>query len=381
MESLPGLDVRPIDINIIGLRNDDAVQLTLTDKERSPLRENSDRVIGVLDNIPGTIEVTSSVDKPRRQIVVAPDREKLSFHGVNLLRAGQTLRTAFNGNNDLSFDEFGTSRPIRVILDERSRISIRDIGHLTVLNSMGLVVPFMEFSTIADSIAPAGLERTNRIPSITIKSQVIGRPAGTVSRDLMSKLEVTPLNGSPGLIWGGSTKRTQEGLSTMTMALAISMILVYLILVALYDSFFYPFVVLFSIPMAIIGALIALAMSMQTLSIFSIMGLIMLLGLVGKNAILVVDFTNKLKGEGMDTETALLESIKLRFRPILMTNLTMIIGLLPIALASGVGSEWKNGLAWVLIGGLSSSMLLTLVVVPVVFHLLDRIRSQYLRAT
>jgi HAE1 family hydrophobic/amphiphilic exporter-1 len=111
------------------------------------------------------------------------------------------------------------------------------------------------------------------------------------------------------------------------------------------------------------------------------MGLIMLLGLVGKNAILVVDFTKKLKGEGMDTETALLESIKLRFRPILMTNLTMIIGLLPIALASGAGSEWKNGLAWVLIGGLSSSMLLTLVVVPVVFHLLDRIRSQYIRAT
>lgn len=381
MESLPGLDVRPIDINIIGLRNDDAVQLTLTDKERSTLRENSDLVIDVLDSIPGTIEVTTSVDKPRRQIVVAPDREKLSFYGVNLLQAGQTLRTAFNGNTDLSFDEFGASLPIRVILDEKSRISTRDIGHLTVLNSRGFVVPFMEFSTIADSIAPAGLERTNRIPSITIKSQVIGRPGGTVSRDLMGKLEVTTLEGSPGLIWGGSTKRTQEGLSTMTVALAISMILVYLILVALYDSFFYPFVVLFSIPMAIIGALIALAMSMQTLSIFSIMGLIMLLGLVGKNAILVVDFTKKLKGEGMDTETALLESIKLRFRPILMTNLTMIIGLLPIALASGAGSEWKNGLAWVLIGGLSSSMLLTLVVVPVVFHLLDRIRSQYIRAT
>ena len=237
---------------------------------------------------------------------------------------------------------------------------------------MGQPVPFMEFSQIYDSVAPSSLERTNRSPSVTIKSQVIGRPGGTVSNDLKQALEESNISQGIDLIWGGSTKRTQEGISTMVVALAISILLVYLILVALYDSFVYPFVVLFSIPMAIIGALLALAMSMQTLSIFSIMGLIMLIGLVGKNAILVVDFVNKLKKEGKDTVNALLESVRLRFRPILMTNLTMIIGLMPIALATGAGSEWKNGLAWVLIGGLSSSMLLTLVVVPVVYYLTDR---------
>jgi HAE1 family hydrophobic/amphiphilic exporter-1 len=111
---------------------------------------------------------------------------------------------------------------------------------------------------------------------------------------------------------------------------------------------------------------------MESLSIFSILGMVMLVGLVGKNAILVVDFTNKLKEDGMEWKNALITATKLRFRPILMTNITMIIGLLPIALASGAGSEWKNGLAWALIGGLSSSMFLTLIVVPVVYYLVER---------
>jgi HAE1 family hydrophobic/amphiphilic exporter-1 len=121
-----------------------------------------------------------------------------------------------------------------------------------------------------------------------------------------------------------------------------------------------------------------LALTKQSLSIFTILGLIMLVGLVGKNAILVIDFTNKLRKEGLGLIRALNTSIRLRFRPILMTNLTMVIGLLPIALASGAGSEWKNGLAWAIIGGLSSSMFLTLLVVPVVYVSLDKIKSRFL---
>ena len=158
----------------------------------------------------------------------------------------------------------------------------------------------------------------------------------------------------------------------MITAFTISIILVYVVLVALYDSYYYPFVVLFSIPLAIVGALLALALAKQSLSIFSILGLIMLVGLVGKNAILVVDFTNNLREKGYELREALIEATKLRFRPILMTNITMVIGLMPIALAQGAGSEWKNGLAWALIGGLSSSMFLTLIIVPVIYYLVVR---------
>jgi HAE1 family hydrophobic/amphiphilic exporter-1 len=144
-------------------------------------------------------------------------------------------------------------------------------------------------------------------------------------------------------------------------------------MVALYDNFVYPFVVLFSIPLAIIGALVALALSAQTLSLFTILGIIMLIGLVAKNAILVVDFTNHLKERGMTTEEALLEATKERLRPILMTTIAMVAGMMPVALATGPGADWKNGLAWSIIGGLTSSMFLTLLVVPVVYQLVDRV--------
>ena len=130
--------------------------------------------------------------------------------------------------------------------------------------------------------------------------------------------------------------------------------------------------VLISIPLSLIGALLALALAQENITVFTGLGLLMLIGLVGKNAILVVDFANQLKSEGRPLREALLEATQLRFRPVLMTNLAMVIGLLPIALATGAGSDWKNGLAWAIIGGLSSSMLLSLIVVPVVYWLFDR---------
>ena len=145
-------------------------------------------------------------------------------------------------------------------------------------------------------------------------------------------------------------------------------------MVALYDSWVSPFVVLFSIPMAMIGAFLAMALAMSTLDIFSIMGIIMLVGLVAKNAILLVDFATQRKQEGYGLARSILESGRLRLRPILMTTIAMVIGMLPIALASGAGAEWKNGLAWALIGGLSSSMLLTLLVVPIVYMLMENLR-------
>jgi len=176
-------------------------------------------------------------------------------------------------------------------------------------------------------------------------------------------------------------KQQAEAFGSLGLALLASIIFVYLIMVALYDSYIYPFVVLFSIPVALVGALLALAMNLQSLNIFSILGIIMLVGLVAKNAILLVDYTNQLKAQGHNTKNALIESGRTRLRPILMTTIAMVIGMLPLALASGAGAEWKNGMAWALIGGLTSSMLLTLVVVPVMYVIIDKIKERFTRKT
>jgi HAE1 family hydrophobic/amphiphilic exporter-1 len=148
-------------------------------------------------------------------------------------------------------------------------------------------------------------------------------------------------------------------------------------MVALYDSYIYPFVALFGIPVAAIGALLALNLSANDITLFALLGLIMLMGLVTKNAILIVDFTNQLKARGKHYKEALVIAAKERMRPILMTTLAMAIGMLPIALAKGTASEWKNGLAWVIIGGLLSSLILTVYLVPVVYYVVDSIKERF----
>lgn len=179
------------------------------------------------------------------------------------------------------------------------------------------------------------------------------------------------------MAWGSDIKRQQDSFGALGSVLLISFILIYLIMVALYDSFIYPLVVLFAIPLAIIGAFLALNLSLNNLSLFALLGLIMLMGLVVKNSILIVDFTNHLKTEGMYYKDALIKAGKERMRPILMTTLAMVIGMLPIALASGTASEWKNGLAWVIIGGLSSSLILTVYVVPMVYYWVDSAKEKF----
>jgi HAE1 family hydrophobic/amphiphilic exporter-1 len=172
---------------------------------------------------------------------------------------------------------------------------------------------------------------------------------------------------------GGLMKVQSNAFGSLGFAFLAALALIYLIMVVLYNSLSDPLIVMFSIPLSLIGAFLALALAMSNLNIFSIIGLIVLIGLVAKNAILLVDFTNHAREQGMELFDALIEAGKERLRPILMTTFAMIFGMMPIALASGDAAELKNGMAWVIIGGLTSSMLLTLVVIPVVYYIFHRI--------
>jgi HAE1 family hydrophobic/amphiphilic exporter-1 len=178
----------------------------------------------------------------------------------------------------------------------------------------------------------------------------------------------------------GDIKSQNDSFGDLGLAFLAGLIFTYMIMVALYDSFLYPLVILFSIPLAMIGALLALALTMKALSIFTILGIIMLIGLVAKNAILLVDRTNAMRAQGESIINSLIDAGRMRIRPIFMTTLTMIFGMLPIALSTSSGSEWKSGLAWALIGGLSSSLFLTLIVVPLVYVQFEDIKAYIARA-
>jgi HAE1 family hydrophobic/amphiphilic exporter-1 len=228
-----------------------------------------------------------------------------------------------------------------------------------------------QFAAITQGSGPSRLERRDKNTSVSVKSLVVGRPSGTVQAEFAAKLESLPKPTGISYLWAGDAENQGDSFGTLGVALLISIVMVYLIMVALYDNYIYPLVVLFSIPLAIIGALLGLALTNNTLNIFSILGMIMLIGLVAKNAIILVDFTNQMKEQGQSTNEALIHANHARLRPILMTTIAMVIGMLPIALATGGVSAIKNGLAWVIIGGLTSSMFLTLIIVPVVYRIVD----------
>ena len=266
------------------------------------------------------------------------------------------------------------------MLDKFYRQDTSTLAEITFRTPQGDMVKLGQFVSFEQDRGYTLLQRKDRNNAVWVKAQVIGRPVGSIGQDIervmtnMKKRGLMPSTLS--YAYESDLKRQGESFSTLLMAFMVAIIFVYLIMVALYDSYVWPMVVMFSIPLAIIGALFALALTGKSLSIFTILGIIMLVGLVGKNAILLVDFINKFRLEGMALNDSINEAAKERLRPILMTTLTLVFGLLPIALSGSSGSEWKSGLAVALVGGLASSMFLTLLVIPVVYVWFDKLRSR-----
>jgi len=352
------------------------IELTLSGSNEEMVMKAGVQMQSAIGQIPGADNVRLSVEAGSPEYMVVPDKDKMQRLGLSTAYVGMALRTAFTGNDDATLTENGTEYPVRIWLDQFSRQNYDDVKRLTVINPMGMPVEVSQFASIEQSSTASLLERKDRQPAVTLTADALGRPSGTVADDVVAYLKANPLPGDVQITWGSDIKRQNDSFGALGSVLLISFLLIYLIMVALYDSFIYPFVVLFSIPVALIGAFFALNLSLNNLSLFALLGLIMLMGLVVKNAILIVDFTNQLKAEGMHFRQALITAGKGRMRPILMTTLSMVIGMLPIALASGTASEWKNGLAWVIIGGLLSSLILTVFLVPVIYYLADRLREK-----
>lgn len=352
------------------------IKITLSGNDPALVMKTGDELKAAIEQIPGADNVQLSVKEGSPEYKVIPDKDKMQRLGLNTAYVGLNLRTAFTGNDDASLTENGTEYPVRIWLDDFDRRNFEDVQRLSVVNPMNIPVELSQFAAVKQDNSPSLLERLDRQPSVTITSESFGRPSGTLADDVIDFLEKKPLPEGVKLTWGADIKTQNESFGALGSVLLISFLLIYLIMIALYDSYIYPFVALFAIPMAAIGAFLALNLSLNDLTLFAQLGLIMLMGLVTKNAILIVDFTNQLKAQGRHFKEALIIAGKERMRPILMTTLSMAIGMLPIALAKGTASEWKNGLAWVIIGGLLSSMILTVYLVPMMYYIVDTIKEK-----
>jgi len=353
------------------------IEITLSGADVNIVMESANVLKSVIEKIPGSDNVRLSVEEGSPEYKIVPNKDKMQRLGLTTAYVAMSLRTALAGNEDATITQNGTEYPIRVWLDNVDRENYQDIADMTIVNPKGMSIKISQFATVEQDNSPSLLERKDRQSAVTLTADALGRPSGSVADDVLAYVNDNPLPESVQMTWGSDIKRQTDSFGALGQVLLISFLLIYLIMVALYDSFVYPFVVLFSIPVAVIGALLALNLSMSNLSLFALLGMIMLMGLVVKNAILIVDFTNQLKAQGMYYKDALIEAGKGRMRPILMTSISMIVGMLPIALASGTASEWKNGLAWVIIGGVTSSLILTVYLVPVVYYVVDSIKEKF----
>ncbi|MFA7420927.1 MAG: efflux RND transporter permease subunit [Melioribacteraceae bacterium] len=375
---IPGIKIRANEVGIFGTANETPIQILLTGASYEEVLQSARKVANIVKMIPGTDDVRLSSEDGNPETRITIDRNKLLSYGLTLAEVGGTLRVALTGDDESKLREGETEYDIRVVLDQYDRSKTDDLGNVAFTNRMGQQIYLKQFAEISRATGPTKLTRQARSASVIIYSQAVGRPSGNIAQDFESRMKNFQLPKGITYSFIGMVKNQKDSFADMMLALFAGILFTYMIMVALYDSFLHPFVILFSIPLAMIGALLALALTMEPLTIFSMLGVIMLVGLVGKNAILLVDRTNFMREKGDSLHDALIDAGKMRIRPIFMTTLTMIFGMMPIALSSSEGAEWKSGLAWALIGGLTSSLFLTLIIVPLVYTKMEEVKNAFI---
>ncbi|HUV03706.1 MAG TPA: efflux RND transporter permease subunit [Armatimonadota bacterium] len=353
------------------------IDIELTGGDMEELTTVADRIKAVVARAEGVInpDVTWKVGKPELEAGV--DRVRAAEMGFSVGQIASALRTSVEGSTDTHFRDNGKEYDIRVRLNEFDRYSVSDVGHTVIGSIDGKPVFLQDLARITQATGPTKIERKNRQRKVSVTADLApGYHLGNVQRVLSRGLKDMPL-GNVNLHWGGETQEMRENMAYLVSALLLSVALVYMLMAALFESLVSPLIIMFSLPMALIGAILALATSGETLSIVTMIGMIMLMGLVTKNAILLVDYTNTLRSRGVERNAAILEAGPTRLRPILMTTFAMIFGMLPTALKLGRGSEMRAPMAIAVIGGLIVSALLTLVVIPTLYTIFDDLMVKY----
>ncbi|MDP2364465.1 MAG: efflux RND transporter permease subunit, partial [Ignavibacteria bacterium] len=359
----PGGNAKPVTLSI---RGDDLKRL----------EKVADKVESIVKSTPGAVDVENSLELSKPEIRINIDREKASDLAVNPFLIASTIRAMVDGNVATQYQEGDEQIDVRVRLKKEDRTKINDLSMLTVkstkkINNLDFLVPVSDVATITQDAGPSKINRYKRQKEIRVDANLDGRFLGVVLADI--KTETSKLNLESGYTINviGEGEMQEESFANMILTLFLAIVFVYIVLAAQFDSFIHPFSIMLALPMSMIGAVLALLIFGSSLSVMSMIGIIMLMGLVTKNGILLVDYTNVLRERGLSRFDALLKAGPTRLRPILMTTFAMIFGMVPVALALGEGAEFRAPMGQAVIGGLITSTLLTLFIVPVVYSILD----------
>jgi HAE1 family hydrophobic/amphiphilic exporter-1 len=335
----------------------------------------AEQVKAIIESIPGATDARASraEGKPESRIMI--DREKAAHYGLSVNAIGAAVQTAVMGSNAGYYREGGKEYVIRVRLPEERRQSVNDILNVLVPTPTGNPVPLGSVASLEMLTGPVEVERKGQQRIVTVTGNLTGeRALGSVVADLRQKLEGLAVPGDFSVEVAGEARDVQESFRWLALALIGAVILVYMVMAAQYESLLHPFVIMFTLPLSFVGVAWTLFLTGTTLSVNSIIGVIVLAGIVVNNAILLVDYTNLLRGRGLALEEAVVNATMVRTRPVLMTALTTMLGMFPMALGIGEGAELNYPMARAVVGGLGAATFLTLVVIPVVYTSFEKAR-------
>ena len=376
LASVPGIQVTHVGL-LDAVGGQKPVSLSLQGPDLNELQRLSGELSARLRSVNGLVDLDTSMKPEKPTVAVNVRRDVASDLGLSVGSITAHLRALVAGDTVSQWRASdGQNYDVKVRLHPENRQSAEDLGRLRLLagsnaDGSARLVPLSQVAELTDATLPNQINRRDLNREVEFTANTSGRALGEVSADIRRVLDATPLPPGYNFRFGGSTKDMQESFAYAVSALAMGIIFIYMILASQFRSFLQPLALMSSLPLTLIGVVGALLFWRSTLNMFSIIGVVMLMGLVTKNAILLIDFAIRLRAEGMERSAALLQAARVRLRPILMTTLAMVFGMVPLAFALSEGSEQRAPMGQAVIGGVITSSVLTLVVVPVIYCYLD----------
>jgi len=336
----------------------------------------AEQVKKIVQEVPGTTDVSLSQKDPRPEIWVEVDREKAASFGLNTAMIAGTVSNYFYGDAATDFRDAGDSFDIFTRLNEADKNRLENLPEVPIFTPDGRMIKLKSIAEIKSGEGPVEIERENRQRIVKVEADRYGRSLGEITSDIKAALENVDIPPEVSLSFGGEIEQQQEAFKDLGLLLLLGIVLVYMVLASLYGNFRDPLIIMFSVPFALTGVFYALVLTGTTLSLISYMGIIMLVGIVVKNAVIFLDYTHLLQNRGQPLLKAITNAGRNRLRPILMTTSATFFGMLPLAVSRGVGAEIWNPLGITMLGGLAVSTLVTLVLIPTVYCLFEERKLQ-----
>ncbi|RJP17184.1 MAG: efflux RND transporter permease subunit [Candidatus Abyssobacteria bacterium SURF_5] len=378
LNQIPGFLVFLTEPSPIQQGRNKPVQFVLLNPDIDALREGAENMMADMNQVPGLVDVDSDLEINKPKLRVEVDRNRAADMGISIADAAQAMRVLLGGDDITDFKEGGESYEVVVQFKAADREVPKHIDDIYVRNVKGELIRLSSILNFEETVGPAEINRFNRQRSVTLTANTENLPLGE-ALEKINAISERRLTGEFSTALAGTSETMMESFTALLMALLLSVVFTYLVLAAQFNSFVHPFTILLALPLAFIGSFGALLLAGMTFNIFSFIGIIVLVGIATKNSILLVEFINQRRRQGMPRREAVIEASGIRLRPILMTAISTIGGVLPIALGLGAGAESRRPMGVATAGGLISSTLLTLFIVPVAYSLIDDFGQRFVK--